>query len=433
VKLLKKSVCLLCLLSMSFNSLEASSNSYLFKSSDYQPTINLSLKGGHQRSIGRVGGVIPLYGMNDNLWFTQIWGLWDSEAAKEWNVGLGYRQRLDNIIIGTYGLFDRRLSSVNQYYSQITLGAELLGHHLEGRINGYIPTTSAKVVGGQVDESHRVSLVWADLLEHPLGGIDIDIGGHLLSYQALEGFITYYHFNGQRVKAINGIRVRAQFHINHYVTLTGEMSHDRLRKRSWFAGMQLEFRVGGMKQAKGLSKKMTQMVIRDIDVITDISKLNGLEIRDFTASQSIRDKIDSIIVIEPRVMYLKPVHLKDNHLIPVKAYDIKGLDSNVSKDMLKLLADQSHWRISTIGEDYGITISGRCLGGAKGKEEEIDSDSKRSTILGEYAVNMQDVQNTTFTQTIVEAVPKPTFKPNALGIKPSSNPQNACRIQIRPV
>lgn len=106
-------------------------------------------------------------------------------------------------------------------------------------------------------------------------------------------------------------------------------------------------------------------------MITDISKANGLEIRDFTASQSIsRDKIDSIMVIEPRVMCLKPVHLKDNHLIPVKA--------------------------------YGITISGRCLGGAKGKEEEIDSDVERQNELvqntavvasGDNNITLNNAQN----------------------------------------
>jgi len=392
VKILKKSACLFCLLNIFFNSLQALSKPYLFKFPDYQPTINLSLKGGNQRTIGRIGGIIPLYGMNDNLWFTQVWGLWDSEAAKEWNVGLGYRRLLDKTIVGSYGFFDRRLSAFNQYHSQITLGAELLGHHLEGRINGYIPTTSAKVVGRQVDKAHRVSLVWTDLLEHPLGGIDIDIGGHLPSYRALEGFITYYHFNSRGVKAIDGIRIRGQFHVNHYVALTGEMSHDRLRKRSWFAGMQLEFRVGGMKQAKGLSKKMTQMVIRDIDVITSCGRVNKsvLTVSKFINLSTIQDKIGSIIVFSTNNIRLKTRSLNqaksvESRLIPMTNYDIHGIHKIFNKKLSHLIrfVDYNYWQIQLISKNYGIQVKN------KSKGETIDELST----LDHYTITQADSLN----------------------------------------
>jgi len=101
-----------------------------------------------------------------------------------------------------------------------------------------------------------------------LGGIDIEFGKHLLSYQSLEGFIIYYHFNDSSVEVIDDIHVRGQFHINHYVTLTGEMSHDRLKATHYLNnkqdGTRISDYINGYK-ANYNQESWLQYPIKDLD------------------------------------------------------------------------------------------------------------------------------------------------------------------------
>lgn len=422
-----------CLVSIIFYLFQISySASYPFEETSHQPNLEFSLKGGNQRTLGRAGAIMPLQGSEGKLWFMQLWGLWDNNGAKEWNIGLGYRQQVTNKIVGAYGFFDRRLSTSNRYHSQLTFGAELLGKNLETRVNGYIPTTGAKMINsGAVNKANRVSLVLVDMLEKPLGGVDVEVGGSLTSCKMLQGFLTYYHFNGSGVKAIDGIRFRAQLSLTNYAALTGETSYDRLRKQHWFAGMQFSFNLGLPKKRSDLFSKMTQMVIRDIDVMTDyysdknkelydiqlpqddlaifkkealkeleltindtfvsygyfqstahhlVSKeTKFIEIKQFTASSSIRDKIQSIVIFSAKEISLRLKQLNSSkpiisQLITVPFYDIQGIPSCKSLEDLSCFAAQSYWRIYSIGQNYGIKAYIRGLGG-------MGNDKKKTSLL----------------------------------------------------
>lgn len=362
---LKKNFYLVCLLSFLFNPLQISLSALcLFEQSSYQPTLELNLKGGNQRTLGRAGAMIPLQASDKGLWFTQVWGLWDSNAAKEWNVGLGYRYQLAHWIVGSYGFFDRRFSTLNHRYSQMTFGIELLGEMLEYRLNGYIPTTSARAVNfNSANKANIVSLVFTDGLEKPLGGVDVEVGGHLPYHESLQGFLTYYHFNGSGVKAIDGVRLRGQLHLTNYISVTGETSYDRVRKRSWLIGMQLRFKWGTSEKKTGLSKKMIQMIVRDVDVVTHyikaISTASHLMLKRspdanayFTSLPLMLRITQDVLLISPKPVHLSPPEPLFMATPTYKTYIPLPHRSNI----FSYLTHHNYWKICSIRKYYSTKI-----------------------------------------------------------------------------
>lgn len=86
--------------------------------------------------------------------------------------------------------------------------------------------------------------------EKVLHGFDIELGGNLPNFKPLEAFISYYHFNSTNIKPVHGIRIRSNLRLNEYISLEGEISHDRLRKDQTgkdliiFGGIKLQYSFG---------------------------------------------------------------------------------------------------------------------------------------------------------------------------------------------
>lgn len=409
----KKSIYFISL-SFFFGFLQASLP-HIYLSDPYSPTVEFHWKGGNRRTIAQVGTLIPLHQSEQRLWFSQVLGLWDSQAAKEWNVGLGYRQQLANWIAGTYGFFDKRLSVLNHYHSQISWGVELLGENLEVRLNGYMPITGAKVTSGVVDSTNRASLIVSQGIERSLGGFDVEVGKTHLPERNLQGFLTYYYFNARDIKAIHGLRCRGQWHLTPYMALTGEISCDRLRQSNWFVGIQIKLN----GRAKGKPSQMTQLVIKDIDIVTNHQQKStmpsfqssaeqigtqqaisqqaithyphAIEVTHFIASSLIRDKIQSILIFSAKDMYLKPKSsgdLQGASLIKVPYYDIQGAPAcSCLNDWACFVAD-SYWRIRAVGEGYGIGAYSRGLGG--GDQEKAKNSSKEAKPIANPTADKND-------------------------------------------
>lgn len=409
---------ILCLIGLYVTSAQASfSKPYLFTSVFSQSTLEASLKANPKHLTSQIGAVIPLQPLFTNgLWFTQICGLFDSGMTEMWNVGLGYRHQFTDWTVGTYGFFDRQLSGLDYYYSQLAFGVELLGTDIEAHFNGYIPTVNAQVVDISVDKIYPAASVMANKLEKPLSGVDVEVGGNLLS-KSIQGFLTYYHFNGKQVKAINGIQLRGQLNLTNYITLTGEVSYDRLRKHYWSMGIQLSFFIGSLKEKSEWRKKLTQVINRKRYVMIDYrlekqknndknqslsyeilpaskgtSPIRGLnvrandkdlsntykhlkssgskfiEIKRFTGSSSVLDKIQSIIIFSSKEMGLKPIQLDDakpkrSQLIMVLPYDIQGIPACKNLKDLAHFITHSYWSIQTLGQAYKVKAYARGLGG----------------------------------------------------------------------
>jgi len=241
--------------------------------SDYIPNVELSTLLGNKRDVGRVGLVVPVWQKNKQLlYFTGI-GLLDSQSSREGNFGVGYRQQVRESIYGGYGYYDIRKSPLGNIHQQITLGVEYLKHSIELRANGYLPISQAKTLSSdskiEVGSRTIYRYITNRKQEIPLGGFDVEIGGTLPKLNRLSAYGAYYHFGKKQVKSIDGFRLRGEIKVSDHIFIKSEYSHDNLRKSSYFFGIGLKASLGHKnKKLSILDKKMTQLPVRDIDIVT---------------------------------------------------------------------------------------------------------------------------------------------------------------------
>lgn len=285
LKIVLNLVCLCTILAAwSHDSISAS---YLFEKPRYSPTLEFNLKGNSQYALGQLEAMLPLQITQGGLWFTQVKGLWDDNDIKGWNIGLGYRHQLHNWVVGTCGFFNRKLDALSYHYSQITIGAEILGTSFEARMNGYIPATRNKIfVSNVINQANLRPLGLVNRLDQPLTGIDIEIGGEFLSYKYLQSFLAYYHFSTHGAKAIDGLRLRGEWNLTSHIMFSGKISYDQLRKYNYFIGMQFRMSIRSLEKRPSLIKKMTQMVVRKVDVGTNYYRVvsNGSRHKNYQPS-----------------------------------------------------------------------------------------------------------------------------------------------------
>ena len=81
----------------------------------------------NERSIGEGGVFIPVWQDDTSMLFTDIRGKFDNKDSEEMNLGLGYRQQINNNwILGGYAFYDRRKSGNENIFSQATIGVEAM-------------------------------------------------------------------------------------------------------------------------------------------------------------------------------------------------------------------------------------------------------------------------------------------------------------------
>ena len=258
----------------------------------YSPKIDLEYKGGNKRHIGRYGILLPLYKPNKSLVFTNMFLMHDSKSSVEGNFGLGLRRKISNSwILGFYGFWDiRKAKNINSKIHQATFGAEYLSRKFEARVNGYLPQNKRFLIEDldvvnftrNFDPQLGQTIQTIDFgfrYEVPLPGFDIEFGGSI--FNLLESYIAYYHFHGRKdANSINGWRFRSSFHIldhsNQRLDIQGELNYDNIRKWSNYLGLKFSWIFG--KNSKkftrnSINDKMTQMAIRDIDAVTNITPI----------------------------------------------------------------------------------------------------------------------------------------------------------------
>ncbi len=265
----------------------------------YAPRVDMEYKGGNKRHIGRYGFLLPLYEPKSSLLFTNMFLMHDSKSNVEGNFGLGLRQKMSqNSILGTYGFWDiRKIKNVANKVHQLTIGIEYLTKLFEARINGYFPQNKRFLIDstnvavpfrltrefnqtlGNTIQTIDSNVTTTSKYEIPLAGFDIEIGGNI--FDRLEVHTAYYHFNGRdSAKSVNGTRLRSSLYLyknsstNHWqgLDIQGELNYDNIRKWSNYLGIRLTWSFTNTKTKparNSINDKMTQMIIRDVDVISD--------------------------------------------------------------------------------------------------------------------------------------------------------------------
>lgn len=249
----------------------------------WQAHVDMNLRGGKDRNIGRIDFMIPVLQDNTSMLFTDIRGMGDSHDVIEGNFGLGFRKIFNNrFILGTYAFYDRKLSESDIFFNQAVLGAEFLAEDFDLRANHYFndgktnyfaddPTSyTVQLTGNIVKLTSQGSRVYEERI---LGGQDVEIGmRNILLPWEYEGrlYMGYFHFKENLHPRVEGLRLRYEQKIRDWLFVEYETQEDQVRKHTSYGGVRLRYTFNKPKKKKPLSRieqRMTTKIYRDIDAI----------------------------------------------------------------------------------------------------------------------------------------------------------------------
>lgn len=266
----------------------------------WHPHVDFEGKLGSERSLGEADVFFPLAQDDDTLLFGNLRARLDNDSSSEANIGLGLRHMLrTGWNVGGYAYFDRRRSEADNYFSQITIGAEALSEDWDLRTNGYIAVgdrehAAAGFAGASITGT---TIVLRSGLEKSMQGFDAELGWRVPVFtrddaQQLRFYAGGYHFNGDDVADISGPRLRAELVFDEIpalwqgsrFSLGAEWQHDDPRGSQGFVTARLRVPL----QAEGSSgtalaaqtameRRMTAPVVRDIDIVTQAGAFGASE------------------------------------------------------------------------------------------------------------------------------------------------------------
>ncbi len=340
----------------------------LLVSYGYSPRIDMEYKGGNKRHIGRYGMLIPLYEPRNSLFFTNMFLMHDSKFSVEGNFGIGLRRKISNYsILGIHGFWDiRKIKNVSKKIHQATFGAEYLMSKFEVRINGYLPQNKRFLVSsldvrnatkltrsydasigaiGVTTQTVDYNITTTSTYEIPLAGFDAEVGGNI--FNKFESHVAYYHFNGRKgAKSVNGWRFRSLLYLlnkkNQRLDIQGELSYDNVRKWSNYLGIKLTWffaRNNSRPVRNSIEDKMTQMVIRDVDVISTgssedtVSLISDIEKQDgFSAMLLSSDDIKALGLTDVEIVGINETIFSEASTVFTNK--IRSMRSKLSYDLM---------------------------------------------------------------------------------------------------
>jgi len=265
--------------------------------------LDLEGKLGTERNLGEGGLFLPLYQTPDTLVFGDLRMRFDDNESHEANVGAGVRHMLSSgWNIGGYGYFDRRESPYDNFFNQITVGAEALGRDVDLRVNGYwaLGDRSRAVDSLSAAEVSGTSITLRGGEERSMSGFDAEVGWRIPVFDSeadkqLRFYVGGYRFTADDVESIQGPRARVDYTMNELpflwegsrLSLGAEWQHDDPRGSQAFAGIRLRIplqREAGAPHLTAQERRMTDTVIRDIDVVTQAGAFGAAEAVTQTAS-----------------------------------------------------------------------------------------------------------------------------------------------------
>ncbi|NQY42155.1 MAG: inverse autotransporter beta domain-containing protein [Legionellales bacterium] len=263
----------------------------------YKPRIELAGKLGYaskkslsSRNILRAGFVLPIYQNYDSsMLYLTIIGLKDNAKHIEGNFGAGYRMFINQSWIGgLFTFYDIRETANNNILHQITIGIEGFSQYLDFRFNWYIPTKKEYLIKdfnnftgkyNQTSNTTYFNTTNKQSIEKGLYGYDIEIGGSLPQIPQVELFTAYYHFFNSGVNSVIGNRIRGRYYIYRWCNLEAESNIDSFRKFTGYLGLRFSWDIGqniSNNIGQWRYRKMTQLPVRDIDIISDIENKENL-------------------------------------------------------------------------------------------------------------------------------------------------------------
>ena len=254
------------------------------------PNITTGAKIGNQRDLYSVELFSPLKQDDDTLLFSDIRFRTDPGDDWEGNVGFGIRRIYNrDKILGAYGFVDFRQSPSNNKFRQITLGAEYLTETWDFRVNTYLPERGKKLVSHTATASLSGSQVFLENsqnFEKAMPGVDAEVGYKIPTNDIdTRVFVGGYHFWDDDLENVTGLRGRAEVSIENQdrvkylpedaiFRVSAETQYDDIRDGNHFAGAEISiplYSVPKRKSMSGIERRMTNPIVRDIDIVTSPS------------------------------------------------------------------------------------------------------------------------------------------------------------------
>ena len=248
---------------------------------DYLPKISLSYQYNNYNNLGMVDLFMPLKYDNNNLLFADLRGWMDNNGIEEGNFGLGFRHMNSNdIIIGGYSFFDKRRTKNNHMFTQYNFGFEVLTLNWDFRTNFYFSDDRKKYLdhsNGSFVLSGSSVYFHEPYYESSLKGYDVEIGRRIPYFENLELFVKYYHFWNNKIhETLDGFGFRGKYYLlennNYDLSVKLFYNSDDLRGDTKSLGLQYRHTFGKKnnipKDSRSIRGRMTDEIIRDVDIIT---------------------------------------------------------------------------------------------------------------------------------------------------------------------
>ena len=280
------------------------------ESKKWLPQIDLNIKYGNKRSIGRIGALGPIAQTSDMLSYVDFRFMADTRENQEGNFGLGQRwlNSAKGYITGVYGYFDRRFSNFGNKYNQLTFGIEYLSVTWDYRGNIYLPenktftkktyrSETTTYLNGSQRVENTTNYVQTQK-EVPLRGVDFEVGRSVPGLPNLRLYTGYYYYQGRAsLTCIRGYQLRSAFNLNDYVSLQAEAKRDNIRKKNYYMGIEFRIPIGKEsdknRSLTTIEKRMTEAPMRDVDIVTNEKEAEVVDLQTSVVTSEIPDKVDN--------------------------------------------------------------------------------------------------------------------------------------------
>lgn len=260
-------------------------------------SLDLEGKLGTDRNLGEGDLMVPLAQDDRNLLFGDVRMRFDDSNSHEGNFGLGVRHMLaSGWNLGAYGYFDRRSTGNDNYFNQLTFGAEALGRDWDFRANSYWPIgdTTKDADSYSTATISGTSVIFKGGEERALRGFDVEVGWRVPVFEAggpldLRLYAGGFTFDNGDVPDVTGPRLRAelvgydlpQLSPGARVTLGAEWQYDDVRDGQAFVSARLRIPLQSEEQRSrkltAQERRMTAPIVRDVDIVAQAGDFGAPE------------------------------------------------------------------------------------------------------------------------------------------------------------
>ena len=265
----------------------------------WQPYSSIGGSAGSGMESGKLDFFVPLFQNLDSLAFLNLGVGTETKANVLYNLGLGYRTKIDgDWIVGGYLGHDGTQLKDDNTFGQTTLGAEAMSADWDARINAYLADNQKKPVPGQYGlyiNGTNIAILQGEDVGY--SGFDGEVGYRVFSTDDTDVrvFVGGFHFSRSATdrtsqgepfdfgyRDISGPMARAEATVydldvlgnQSRLTLEGQLAHDDVRGTTGYFGATLRIPLGNFSGSAGaqaldeLDRRMVDPVRRNDTVLT---------------------------------------------------------------------------------------------------------------------------------------------------------------------